>query len=267
MKTASTFNSWVTCPKPNPQAKLRLFCFHYAGGGALSFRTWPDSLPPTVEVCAIELPGRGLRLMEPPFTRLDPLIQALAHAPDIAIYGKVVGGGMPIGVIAGGASYLDKIDGGMWGYGDASSPQVEQTFFAGTHCKHPLSMAAARAILQYLKRQGPTLQQQLNQRTSQYVERLNVYFEASKMPIRMAHFGSFFGPVFTEDAVPSDILLMGFDLLRYHLFDKGVLLRGEGGGFLSTAHTDEDIDCIIQAMKDSITELQEAGFFPSPAAQ
>jgi glutamate-1-semialdehyde aminotransferase len=183
---------------------------------------------------------------------------------DIATYGKVVGGGMPIGIIAGKATYLDKIDGGIWNYGDASSPQVEKTFFAGTHCKHPLSIAAARAVLHYLKRQGPALQEQLNQRTYQYVERLNVFFEASKMPIRMAHFGSFFGPIFTEDADPSDMLLeMSFSLLRYHLFDKGILLRGEGGGFLSTAHTDEDIDCIIQAMKDSITELQEAGFFPN----
>ena len=80
MKNALTFNSWVTCPKPNPQAKLRLFCFHYAGGGALSFRTWPDNLPPYIEVCPIELPGRGVRLMEPPFTRLEPLVQRLAQA-------------------------------------------------------------------------------------------------------------------------------------------------------------------------------------------
>lgn len=181
---------------------------------------------------------------------------------DIATYGKVVGGGMPIGIVAGKANYLDQIDGGMWNYGDNSFPQVETTFFAGTHCKHPLSMAAARAILQYLKCQGSTLQQQLNQRTSQYVERLNIFFEASQMPIRMANFGSFFGPVFTEDAVFSDILLRSFGLLRYHLFEKGILLRGEGGGFLSTAHTDEDINCIIEAMKNSIIELKEAGFFP-----
>lgn len=184
---------------------------------------------------------------------------------DIATYGKIVGGGMPIGVIAGKAAYLDKIDGGMWNYGDASSPQVEKTFFAGTHCKHPLSMAAARAILHYLKEQGPTLQENLNHRTSQYVERLNIFFDASKMPIRMAHFGSFFGPVFTADAVFSDLLMTSFSLLRYHLFEKGILLRGEGGGFLSTAHTDEDIDSIIQAMTDSITGLQEVGFFPNSA--
>jgi glutamate-1-semialdehyde aminotransferase len=59
--------------------------------------------------------------------------------------------------------------------------------------------------------------------------------------------------------------MISFSLLRYHLFDKGILLRGEGGGFLSTAHTDADIDLIIQAMTDSITELQDAGFFPNPA--
>lgn len=80
MKIISTYNAWVTCPKPNPQAKLRIFCFHYAGGRASIFRTWTDSLPPTVEVCPIELPGRGTRLMEPPFTRLQPLIQALTQA-------------------------------------------------------------------------------------------------------------------------------------------------------------------------------------------
>jgi glutamate-1-semialdehyde aminotransferase len=88
---------------------------------------------------------------------------------DIATYGKIVGGGMPIGIIAGKATYMDKIDGGMWEYGDASFPEVERTLFAGTHCKHPLSMAAAWAILKYLKLQGNSLQEELNQRTTQYV--------------------------------------------------------------------------------------------------
>ena len=60
-----TANSWVTYPKPNPEAKLRLFCFHYAGGGAAIFRSWIDSLPSTVEICPIELPGRNSRLREP----------------------------------------------------------------------------------------------------------------------------------------------------------------------------------------------------------
>ena len=44
------------------------------------FRTWPDGLPADVEVCPVQFPGRGTRLMETPFTRLSPLVQALAEA-------------------------------------------------------------------------------------------------------------------------------------------------------------------------------------------
>ncbi|MBD2310837.1 aspartate aminotransferase family protein [Desertifilum sp. FACHB-1129] len=182
---------------------------------------------------------------------------------DIATYGKVVGGGMPIGVIAGQAEYLDRIDGGMWDYGDDSFPQVERTFFAGTHCKHPLAIAAARAVLHYLKQQGPSLQEQLNQRTAAYVTELNHHLEACQLPVRMANSGSFFGPVF-PDVPPSEIMpfMAGLNLLRYSLFHQGILLRGEGGGFFSTAHSEADIQAVLQAMKNGIRDLQEAEFFP-----
>ncbi len=73
-------NSWVTFPKPNPQASLRLFCFPYAGGKAMSFRGWEKSLFNTVEVCPIELPGRGTRLMEEPFTEFSLLIPTMTQA-------------------------------------------------------------------------------------------------------------------------------------------------------------------------------------------
>ncbi len=79
MISTSTFNAWATCPKPNTQAHLRLFCFPYAGGGASMFSTWSDNLPAEIEVYAIQLPGRESRLMEPPFTRLSPLVQTLAY--------------------------------------------------------------------------------------------------------------------------------------------------------------------------------------------
>lgn len=78
--TAAAFDSWIACRKPRLQARLRLFCFPYAGGGALIFRTWADGLPAEVEVCPVQLPGRGTRLMEPLFTQLLPLIQALSQA-------------------------------------------------------------------------------------------------------------------------------------------------------------------------------------------
>lgn len=71
-------NLWITRPQMNPQAHFRLFCFPYAGAGASIFRTWSNDLPPEIEVCPIQLPGRENRLRESPYTRLSPLIQTLA---------------------------------------------------------------------------------------------------------------------------------------------------------------------------------------------
>lgn len=178
---------------------------------------------------------------------------------DIATYGKVVGGGMPIGIIAGKKAYLNRIDGGMWNYGDNSYPQVGKTLFAGTHCKHPLAIAASRAVLKHLKEQGVSLQEQLNQKTANFVAILNAIYEKNAFPLKMANFGSFFGPVFEPNPV-SECFLRDLGLLPYQILERGILLRSDGSGFLSTAHTDEDINAIIEAIQDSIAELQKNGF-------
>ena len=73
-------NSWIVRPKPIAQARLRLFCFPYAGGGTSIFRAWPEHLPANIEVCSIQLPGRESRLREPPYTSLEPLVDILAQA-------------------------------------------------------------------------------------------------------------------------------------------------------------------------------------------
>ena len=71
---------WILRPRPNPRATLRLFCLAHAGGGASTFRGWGDALPPEVEVCAVQLPGRENRIAERPYDRLGPLVEALAEA-------------------------------------------------------------------------------------------------------------------------------------------------------------------------------------------
>jgi medium-chain acyl-[acyl-carrier-protein] hydrolase len=78
--TTTITSDWLTCPKPNPNASVRLFCFPYAGGRAALFRPWIDGLPSNVELHAIELPSRGRRMREPPMTRIEPLVRAIAGA-------------------------------------------------------------------------------------------------------------------------------------------------------------------------------------------
>ncbi|MEH1848667.1 MAG: aspartate aminotransferase family protein [Nostoc sp.] len=188
---------------------------------------------------------------------------------DIATYGKIVGGGMPIGIIAGKANYLDRIDGGMWNYGDTSSPKIETTIFAGTFRKHPLTMAAALSVLKHLKTQGCELQQQLNQRTYELVNKLNTIFAENEMLISFSNFGSLFGLT----SLGSSAQLKDYSywtglklLIIYHLRSKGIILFESGNGYLSTAHTDEDIDYLIQTFKHSVEDLKQAGFFASSSA-
>ena len=70
-------SDWLICPQRQVRAQLRLFCFAYAGGSAWIFRPWAKQLPTNIEVYAIELPGRGKRLIEPALTDLDTIIQSL----------------------------------------------------------------------------------------------------------------------------------------------------------------------------------------------
>jgi medium-chain acyl-[acyl-carrier-protein] hydrolase len=79
MTTVSTISPWVIAPQLSSQTRLRLFCFPYAGGGASMFHAWARSLPASVAIHPIQLPGRESRLHEPPFTRIGPLVRALAE--------------------------------------------------------------------------------------------------------------------------------------------------------------------------------------------
>ena len=65
MSNPTVAKSCVIYPKPNPQSRMRLFCFPYAGSTAAVFRSWPQYLPSEIELCAVQYPGRGSRRAEP----------------------------------------------------------------------------------------------------------------------------------------------------------------------------------------------------------
>ena len=73
-------NLWLGYWRRKPQARIRLFCFPYAGGGASLFHTWSELLPREIEVCPVQLPGREERLAEKPFSTMPELLDALVPA-------------------------------------------------------------------------------------------------------------------------------------------------------------------------------------------
>lgn len=88
---------WLILGKPKRRTRLRLFCFPYAGGGAAIFRQWQENIPEGVQICAVQLPGRENRITDPPFTKLAPLVDAIAKALDpyfdlpFAFFGHSIG--------------------------------------------------------------------------------------------------------------------------------------------------------------------------------
>jgi amino acid adenylation domain-containing protein len=171
---------------------------------------------------------------------------------DLATYGKVVGGGLPIGILAGKAAFMDALDGGSWNYGDDSYPGVGVTFFAGTFVRHPLALAAVWAVLNHIKEQGPDLQENLTARTAALTASLNDLFQRRGLKTRLETYASFF--YFNPH---HEHPLAG--LLFHHLRLRGIHIHDGFPCFLTTAHSEQDIQCIIDAFDQSLAELQRAG--------
>jgi glutamate-1-semialdehyde aminotransferase/malonyl CoA-acyl carrier protein transacylase len=174
---------------------------------------------------------------------------------DLGTYGKVVGGGYPIGVIAGKREFMDALDGGAWQYGDDSIPTVGVTYFAGTFVRHPLALAAAKASLLHMKEVGPDLQAGLNLRTAAMADELNAFCAEVGAPITIKNFASLWRTTFTEDHPLQDLL---FAMMR----SRGVHILDNFPCFFTTAHTPEDVAVIKTAFKESVLELQEADLLP-----
>ncbi|RQH04128.1 non-ribosomal peptide synthetase/type I polyketide synthase [Paraburkholderia dinghuensis] len=171
---------------------------------------------------------------------------------DMATYGKVVGGGLPIGVLAGSAQFMDALDGGQWQFGDASVPEVPPTFFAGTFVRHPLVLAAMKAVLLHLKEAGPALQESLGARMDGLVQRVNAHLEKVGIAARAESFSSwFYVNLASEDRLGS----LFYPYMRY----LGVHIMEGFPCFLTTSHSDEDIRKIGDAFVASIDALQRAG--------
>jgi len=171
---------------------------------------------------------------------------------DLAIYGKPVAGGLPIGVLGGQRAILDRIDGGAWLAEDGPAPELNRIAAGSTYGGHPLQVAAVCAVLEELERRGPSFQKELNGRTAALCERLNGWLRSEGAPIGVTHFGSRFGFVSLGGGGLGP-------LLRLHLLEHGVYLRGDCGS-LSAAHDDRDLEFVERAVQETVRSLAAAGF-------
>ncbi|MDB4951627.1 MAG: amino acid adenylation protein, partial [Gemmatimonadetes bacterium] len=175
---------------------------------------------------------------------------------DLVTYGKIVAGGLPMGVVAGKREPMSVLDGGAWQYGDDSYPAATRTLFAGAFFKHPLSMAVTVAVMEEIERRGQPMYDRLNARTTALVERMNAFFDAGGYPVAAAHSSScfrfFFGPE-----------VKFADLFNHHLILEGLHVIPETGThFLSDAHSDEDLETVFRAVAASAVAMRSGGFLP-----
>jgi len=178
---------------------------------------------------------------------------------DLVTYGKVVGGGMPIGVMAGKKYLMDALDGGYWQFGNMSVPETGVTYFAGTFVRHPLALAAAKASLLYFKEKGPELQTALSGLTAELVTALNTICVTYNTPYYAAGFSSLWKIKMKEELPYAELV---FVLMR----EKGIHIWDNFPCFLTAAHTKNDITQIVNAFEESVISLHRAGFYTTIAA-
>lgn len=180
---------------------------------------------------------------------------------DLATYGKILGGGLPIAAIAGAAALMDGMDAGSWGYDDDSAPTAPTIVFGGTFQKHPLAMSAASAVLTYLQARGEDLYAEVNGRARAAVTALDAIFAEEGLPYSVAAFGSVWRIEYHGPPDPAQPLQ--FDMLYHSLLAEGIYVWKGRSFFLSTAHTDAHVEELLGAVRRSISRLRAARFLPS----
>jgi glutamate-1-semialdehyde aminotransferase len=186
--------------------------------------------------------------------------------PDIATYGKVAGGGMPTGIIAGIAKYMDYIDGGVWELDDATMPSIRRAVMAGTHTQNSLKVSASLAACRHMLTLCTAEECDtatcdcaigaLNRRTAAMCDEINAYFHEKNVPMELEYFASLFRLHLTDD--PYGLVR---ELLIILLKTNGIETSTSGNNFLNLAHGDAEARAVVEGFRRSIDTLVEHRFF------
>lgn len=161
--------------------------------------------------------------------------------PDLTTLGKIIGGGMPVGAFGGRRDIMSKL-----------SP-LGAVYQAGTLSGNPIAMAAGLKMMEIISREG--FYPLLNAKTTKLVQGMQAAADEASIPFSTTQVGGMFGLFFTtEPQVSSYQQATACDVASFNRFFHGMLERGIylapsafEAGFMSTAHSDEDINTTIAA--------------------
>lgn len=166
--------------------------------------------------------------------------------PDIITYGKIIGGGMPVGCYGASNELMSHIspDGGV--------------YQAGTLSGNPVAMAAGIAALSILAQEG--FYEKLEQTTQQFVQQIKDYIAEKNYQVQLFTIGSIFWFAFTDktsirraDEIVHESM-EHYKIMHRELLNRGIYFGPSGYevGFISAAHTQEDLNSTIEAIKVSL---------------
>lgn len=177
--------------------------------------------------------------------------------PDLSIYGKLLGGGLPVSAVAGRAALMDRID---------RQPELPAVPIGMTFDMQPVCLASAYAMLTHLAAEGPELQLRLNARTEQLCDRLNAVCRNSGAPISIARFGSMFRFAW-QGSTSYAFTPLEMDIFYLGLLSRGLYLWEGRTCFLSTAHAPADEDEIVSVVTETLEDMARVGLFKTAPIQ
>ena len=176
--------------------------------------------------------------------------------PDLATYGKVLGGGLPIGAITGRAAVMDVFNGLATERG---------IFSGGTFSGNPLTMEAGAAAVSHLA-EHPEIYTRLEAQGQRLADAVNGFCETQNIPAQLKHVGSMFHMFFQREPVYSardahNRHLNAQKAFYLHALNQGVLVPGTQRAFLSAAHTDATVEQIIAVFQNALLAVAAEGLF------
>jgi glutamate-1-semialdehyde aminotransferase len=178
---------------------------------------------------------------------------------DIATYGKIIGGGLPCGAITGKNWIMEAI-----AYtGDSATDAESKPFYGGTFNGNLLTMCAGTAALQYLV-DHPEIYAELDRLGNQLRDGVNRFCREQELPVQMIGVGSMFCTHFTNKNIKSvrDLAEANTEAARAfypRLLEEGVFIPSIHMGFISAAHTEEDIGRVVFAHCNALKAVREIG--------